>query len=108
MLSKLWNIRWCYIFSVQETMPPTESRSRKIQYGRQAAILKMMSLKIDQLQPIHRSIMLLMFEVGVESQAKVIVGNHKIQYGLQAAILEVTYLKVNRLISAYDHNQDAH
>ena len=54
-----------------ETMPPTESRNWKIQYGRQAAILKMMLLKINRLLPINISIVPLRFEVDIKSQSKV-------------------------------------
>ena len=41
--------------NVPETMSPTESRYRKIQYGHQAAILKVALLKINMLLPIHIS-----------------------------------------------------
>ena len=54
-----------------ETMPPTESRTRKIQYGSQADILKMMLLKINRLLPIYISIVPLKFEVDIQSQSKV-------------------------------------
>ena len=76
-------------------MPPTESRNRKIQYGRQAAILKMTSLKINRLQPIYISIVPLTFGVDIQSQSKVRVWKPKIQYGCQAAILKVMALKIN-------------
>ena len=65
-------------------MPPTESRNRKIQYGHQAAILKMTLLKINRLQPIYISIVPLKFEVG-----------------RQAAILKMTLLKINKLLPIY-------
>ena len=52
-------------------MPPTESRNWKIQYGRQAAILKMMLLKINRLLPIIISIVPLKFGVDTQSQTKV-------------------------------------
>ena len=67
-----------------------ESGKRKIQYGRQAAILK-----IDRLLPINTSIVVLKFGVDIESQSKVRVRKPKIQYGCQAAILKVTSLKIN-------------
>ena len=60
-----------------ETMPPAESRNRKIQYGCQAAILKMTLLKINRLLPIYISIVLLKFEVDFQSQSKVRVWKQK-------------------------------
>ena len=62
---------------IPETMPPTESRNRKKQYGRQAAILKMTSLKINRLLPIYISIVPLKFGVDVQSQTKVKVRKQK-------------------------------
>ena len=53
-----------------ETMLRTESRNRKIQYGHQAAILKMTSMKINRLPPIYTSIVLLNFGVDIRSQTK--------------------------------------
>ena len=58
-------------------MPPTESKNRKIQYGHQAAILKMMLLKINRLLPIYISIVPLKFEVDIQSQSKVRVWKPK-------------------------------
>ena len=58
-------------------MPPTESRNQKIQYGHQAAILKMTSLKINRLLPIYISIVPLKFEVDIQSQTKVRVRKQK-------------------------------
>ena len=52
-------------------MPPTEYRNRKLQYGRQVAILKMTLLKINRLLPIYISIVPLKFEVDIQSQSKV-------------------------------------
>ena len=52
-------------------MSPTESRNRKIYYGRQAAILKMTLLKINRLLPIYISIVLLKFEDDIQSLSKV-------------------------------------
>ena len=60
-----------------ETMPPTESRNGKIQYGRQAAILKMTLLKIHRLLSIYISIVPLKFEVDIQSQSKVRVWKPK-------------------------------
>ena len=47
------------------------TRNRKIQYGHQAAILKMTLLKINRLLPIYISIVPLKFEVDIQSQTKV-------------------------------------
>ena len=52
-------------------MPPTESKNRKIQYGHQAAILKVMLLKINRLLPMYTIIVLLKFGVDIPSQTKV-------------------------------------
>ena len=60
-----------------ETMPPTESRDRKIQYGRQAAILKRTSLKINKILPIFISIVPLKFGADIQSQTKVRVRKPK-------------------------------
>ena len=49
----------------------------KIQYGRQAAILKMTLLKINRLLPIYISIVPLKFEVDIQSQSKVRVWKPK-------------------------------
>ena len=61
-----------------ETMPPTEFINRKIQYGRQAAILKMTLLKINRLLPIYISIVVLKFEVDIQSHSNVRVWKPKI------------------------------
>ena len=58
-------------------MPPTESGNRKIQYGHQAAILKMTLLKINRLLPIYINIVPLKFEVDIQSQTKVRVWKPK-------------------------------
>ena len=60
-----------------ETMPPTESRNQKIQYGHQVAILKMTLLKINRPLPIYISIVPLKFEVDIQSQSKVRVWKPK-------------------------------
>ena len=78
-------------------MPPKESRNGNIQYGRQAAILKITLLKINRLLSIYISIVPLKFEVDIQSQSKVRVWKKK-QYGRQAAILKVTSRKINRLL----------
>ena len=69
---EIWN--WNYkakLTYAPETMPPTESRNRKMQHGCQAAILKMTSLKINRLLPIYISIVPLKFGVDIQSQTKV-------------------------------------
>ena len=80
-----------------ETMPPTKSRNRKIQYGRQATILQMTLLKLIRLLLIYISIVPLKFGVNMlifEGKVKLESGNQKIQ----VAILKVTLLKINRLL----------
>ena len=67
----------------------------------QAAILKLMSLKINWLLPIYISIVPLKFGVDIQSQTKVRVRKPKIQYGCQAAVLILTLLKINKLLSIY-------
>ena len=52
-------------------------QKRKIQYGRQAAILKMTLLKINRLLHIYISIVPLKFEVDIQSQSKVRVWKPK-------------------------------
>ena len=52
-------------------MLPKESRNRKSQNDRQAAILKMTSLKIKSLLPIYISIVPLKFGVDFQSQSQV-------------------------------------
>ena len=58
-------------------MPPTESRNWKIQFGHQAAILKITLLKINRLLPIYISIVPLKFQVDTQSQMKVKVPKPK-------------------------------
>ena len=60
-----------------DTMPPIESRIWKIRYGHQAAILKVTSLKINRLLPIHIRTVPLKFGVDIESQSKVRVWKPK-------------------------------
>ena len=97
----IWNFKANLTYT-PETMLPTKSRNRKIQYGCQAAILKMTSLKINRLLSIYMiyiSIVPLKFGVDIQSQSKVRVWKpKKIQYGRQAAILKVMSLKINRLL----------
>ena len=76
--------------------------NQKIQYGCQAAILKMTLLKINRLLPIYISIVPLKFGVDMQSQTKGRVWKpKKIQYGCLAAILKLTLLKINRLLHIY-------
>ena len=60
-----------------ETMSPTESRNRKIQYGRQEVILNMTLLKINRLLSIYISIVPLKFQVDTQSETKVRVQKPK-------------------------------
>ena len=46
-------------------------QSKKIQYGHQAAIFKVRSLKINRLLPIYKSILPLKYRVDIKSQTKV-------------------------------------
>ena len=78
-----------------------ESGNQKIQYGCQAAILKLTSLKINRLLSIYISAVPLKFGVDILSQTKVRVRKPKIQYGRQAAILILMSLKINRLLLIY-------
>ena len=48
-------------------MPPTESRYRKIQYVREAAIWTVVLLEIKRLLPIHTSDVLVMFGLDIQS-----------------------------------------
>ena len=75
-----------------------ESGNRQIQYGHQAAILKVTLLKINRLLPIYTSIVPQKFGVDIQSQTNVRVWKPKIQDGCQAVILIATSLKINRLL----------
>ena len=81
-----------------------ESGNQKIQYGHQAAILKVTYLKISRLLSIHTSNVLLEFGLDMQSQREVRVRNWKIQDDHQAAILKVTSLKINRLLPMATNN----
>ena len=73
-----------------------ESGNRKIQYRRQAAILKVTLLKINRLLSIYTSDVALKFGLDIQSpKLKLDSGNQKIQDGPQAAILKVTSLKID-------------
>ena len=63
-----------YIQSQTKVSPIT----KKIQYGPQAAILKVTSLKIKRLLPMYISIVPLKFGVDIQSQTKVRVRKPKI------------------------------
>ena len=71
-----WNSKANLTYTL-ETMSPTESRNRKIKYGRQVAILKMTLLKINRLLPIYTCIVPLKFIVDIQSQSKVRVRKPK-------------------------------
>ena len=58
-------------------MSPTECKNRKIQYGGQAAILKITLLNINRLLPIYISIVPLKFTDDIQSQGKVRVQKQK-------------------------------
>ena len=72
-----------------------ESGNWKIQYGRQAAILKGTSLKINRLLPIDTNTMHVKFEIEIPKPTQVMLQkachlesrDRKIQYAHQAAIL---------------------
>ena len=65
-----WNSK-ANLSNALETMSPTESRYRKIQYGHQAAVLKGTLLKISRFLSIHTSDVLLKFGLDIQSQTKV-------------------------------------
>ena len=88
-------------------MPPTESGNRKIQYGHQAAILKMTLLKINRLLPIYISIVPLKFEVDIQSQTKVRVWKPKNPIWPLGGHFESDVAE-NQKASAYDHHQHAY
>ena len=88
-------------------MPPSESRNRKIQYGRQAAILKLTSLKINRLLPIYISIVPLKFGVDILSRTKYTVWKPKISIWPPNGHFESDVAE-NQYASAYDHHQHAH
>ena len=64
-------------------------KPKKIQYGRQAAILKVTSLKINRLLPIFISIVPLKFAVDIQSQTKVRVRKPKIPIWLPGGHFEI-------------------
>ena len=74
----------------------SESGNWKIQYGCQAAILKVTLLKIYRLPSLHTSNLSLKFGLDIQSQINVIVWNLEIQYGRQSAILKVKNMKIHR------------
>ena len=98
-----------------ETMPPTESpchlqspgyrvQIKKIQYGCQVAILKVILQKINRLLPMHTTDVPVKFGLDIQSQTKVSLETKIIQYGCQAAILKVALLKINRLLPIATNN----
>ena len=75
-----------------------ESRYLKIQYGHQAAILKLTLLKINRLLSIYTSNLLLKFRFDIQSQTKIRICKLQInQYGRKEAIVKVIYLKIYRI-----------
>ena len=88
-------------------MPPTESRNRKIQYGQQTAILKMMLLKINKLLPVYISIVALKFEVDIQSQSKVRVWKPKNPIWPPGGHFESDVAE-NQQASPYGHHQHAY
>ena len=83
------------------------SRNRKIPYGRQAAILKMTSLKINRFLPIYISIAPLKFRVDIQSQTKVRVWKPKKPIWLPGGHFESDVAE-NQKASAYGHHQHAY
>ena len=63
--------------------------TKKIQYGCQAAILKVASLKINRLLPIYTSIVPLKFAVDIQSPTKVRVRKPKIPIWLPGGHFEI-------------------
>ena len=75
----LLNFLWFYVYDLRFKAwgPTTFLTEFPTLYGRQAAILKMMLLKINGLLPIYISIVPLKFEVDIQSQSKVRVRKPK-------------------------------
>ena len=78
-----------------------ESGNQKIQYGCQAASLKLRPLKINRLLPIYISIVPLNFGVDIQSQTKVRVRKPKNPIWPPGGHLKLTSLKINRLLPIY-------
>ena len=76
---------WVDIQSQSKVSPET----KKIQYGRQAAILKVTLLKINKILPIYISIVPLKFAVDIQSQTKVRVRKPKIPIWLPGGHFEI-------------------
>ena len=90
---------WKWIGSYSYIPCRLQSRTnQKKQYGHQAAILKMMLLKINRLLTIYISIVLLKFGVDYRSQTKFRVRKPKNPIWPPARFLKVTSLKINRLL----------
>ena len=83
-----------------------ESRNQKIQYGHQVAILKMMSLNINRLLPIYRSIGPLKFRVHIQIQTKVRVQKPKNPIQEPGVHFEGNIAE-NQQATAYGHHQHA-
>ena len=85
-----------------------KSGNWKIQYGFQAAILKVTLLKINRLLSIYTSNLQLKFGLDIQSQPEIRIWKLKypiwLQYGCQADISKVTLLKIDRLLSMHTSN----
>ena len=84
-----------------------ESGNQKLQYGHQAAILKVTSLKIIRLLPIYISIVPLKFVVDIQSQTKVRARKQKNPIWPSGGHFEINVAE-NQYGSAYDHHQHAY
>ena len=84
-----------------------ESGNQKIQYGCQAAILKLTPMKINRLLPIYISTVPLSLGVDIQSQTKVRVCKPRNAIWLPGGHFESDIAK-NQYTSAYDHHQHAH
>ena len=84
-----------------------ESGNWKIQYGHQAAILKVTSLKINRLWPMATNNMHMKFEIEIPKQTWVTLRKpYQLQHpdtekSNMATILKVTLLGINRLLTIH-------
>ena len=101
-----WNSRanWSYPL---ETMPPTGFKYPKIQYGCQAAILKVTLLKINRLLLLHMRDAPVKFGFDIQSQTKVKVRKPKNPIW-PAGSHFVSNTAENQWASADSHQQHAH
>ena len=84
-----------------------ESGNRKIQYGHQAAILKVTLLKINRLLSIYTSDVPLKFGLHIQSQTKVRVRKQKNPRWPPGGHFE-SDITENLQVSAHDHKQYAY